>query len=70
VFRHRIRNKKIAKSADFLINRRARRAFCCAFPAILLPGGAKTGLQGEDLLEVEPLVSRSSFLPEISMNYV
>ena len=32
--------------------------------------GVKTELQGEDLLEVEPLVSRGSFLPEISMNYV
>ena len=31
---------------------------CCAFPAFLLPGGAKTELQGEDSLEVEPLVCR------------
>ena len=31
---------------------------CCAFPAFLLPGGGKTGLQGEDLLEVEPLGSQ------------
>ena len=31
---------------------------CCAFPAFLLPGGGKTRLQGEDLLEVEPLVCR------------
>ena len=26
----------MAGSADFLINRRSRRAFCCAFPAFLL----------------------------------
>ena len=28
------------------------------FPAFLLPGGVKNGLQGEVLLEVEPLVCR------------
>ena len=28
--------KKTVESADFLINRRSRRAFCCAFPAFLL----------------------------------
>ena len=28
---------KIAGSTDFLINRRSRRACCCAFPAFLLP---------------------------------
>ena len=27
----------MAESADFLINRRSRRAFCCAVPAFLLP---------------------------------
>ena len=27
----------MAESADFLINRRSRRAFCCEFPAFLLP---------------------------------
>ena len=32
----------------------AWRALCCAFPAFFFADGAKTELQGEDLLEVEP----------------
>ena len=39
--RHRIRNKKWQKVQIFLINRRSRRAFCCAFPAFLLPMAQK-----------------------------
>ena len=31
----------MAESADFLINRRSRRAFCCEFPAFLLPMAQK-----------------------------
>ena len=48
----------MAESADFLINRRSRRAFCCSFPAFLFPMAQKNGQQGEDVLEVEPLVCR------------
>ncbi len=33
-------------------------AFCCAFPAFLLPMAQKLRLQGEDSLEVVPLVCR------------
>jgi hypothetical protein len=37
---------------------------------IFVADGVKIGQKDEDLLEVEPLVCRGSFLPEISMNYV
>ncbi len=33
-------------------------AFCCEFPAFLLPMAQKLRLQGEDVLEVELLVCR------------
>jgi hypothetical protein len=37
---------------------------------IFVADGVKTEPKAEDSLEVEPLVCRGSFLPEISMNYV
>ena len=59
ILRKMVITKRVSVTGHYINSRtsvQARRAFCCAVPAFLLPGGGKTGLQGEDLLEVEPLV--------------
>ena len=52
----------MAESADFLINRRPAAGILLRVSGIFVADGAKNGQQGEDLLEVEPLVSRVLFL--------
>ena len=48
----------MAESADFLINRRPAASIFLSVSCNFVADGAKTGLQGDDLLEVEPLVCR------------
>jgi len=48
----------MAESADFLINRRPRRAFLLSISCIFVADGAKIEQKAEDLLEEEPLVCR------------
>ena len=49
---------KNAKKLIFLINRRPAAGILLRVSYFFVADGAKNGLQGEDLLEVEPLVSR------------